>query len=213
MSPFPMSIKVPKKITCLSINYNEIMTTCICVNTDNVTLLTTLTFKIMSPKILNSQCILIHSCPIHCVPNELCMKKISTRHFLTELENNDSRRLLWHCLISSSLNQNWTSQLNFVVFLEDFQRNHEQRVWHWSMWFLHVSPLQPDICENHKWFLYFIWPQAVSIHWISCRYGKPLYMLFHNTSPINLKMPYLMPDIANATVPNLTYFIKENKSG
>ena len=55
MSPFLMSIKVPKKITCLSINYDEMMITCIGVNTDNVTLLTTLTFKIMSPKILNSR--------------------------------------------------------------------------------------------------------------------------------------------------------------
>lgn len=154
------------------------MITCICVNTDNVTLLTTLTFKIMSPKILNSRCILIHSWPIHCVPNELCIKKTNNNQtFLTELENNDSRGMLWHCQISSSFNENWTSQRNFAVFLEDFQRNHREfdTEVHGS-WMCHPYWLTFHI--NHKWSLSFIWPQAVSIHWISCRHGKPLYMLF-----------------------------------
>jgi len=94
--------------------------------------------------------------------------KISTRHFLTELENNDSRRLLWHCLISSSLNENSTSQLNFVVFLEDFQRNHEQRFWHWSTLFLHVSPLQPDILSE---------PQVVFILHLTTSWVYPMNKL------------------------------------
>ena len=180
------------------------MITWICVNTGNVTISTTLNFKIMSPKILNSQCILIHSCPIHCVPNE---HKRKYQTFFDWTWKQQQQKIA----VALSNKQQFEWELNkpteFCCFLTN--REFDTEVHGFCM----CHPYSLTFCVNQKWSLSYIWPQAVSIHWVPYHHGKPFYTLFLNTSPINLKVPYLMPDIANATVPNLTYFIKENKSG